>query len=165
MVLFHIPRPASNVESQATDKWYLKTAFVRYVQPMNVSPVPWSCHPPGSLREGEREWTILRLHQRSFPVFGLILCLRGGHEYSSKHRSSFFKKRNFCQYNRHSCFNWSISVERNRQELLGVAREVQNFRHLPWIIGRFWHGLAKLAGCLELHMQWARLGKLGLISE
>ena len=46
MVLFHIPRPASNVESQATDKWYLKTAFVRYVQPMNVSPVPWSCHPP-----------------------------------------------------------------------------------------------------------------------
>ena len=90
MVLFHIPRPASNVESQATDKWYLKTAFVRYVQPMNVSPVPWSCHPPGSLREGEKEWTILRLHQRSFPVFGLILCLRGGHEYSSKHRSSFF---------------------------------------------------------------------------
>ena len=164
MVLFHIPRPASNVESQATDKWYLKTAFVRYVQPMNVSPVPWSCHPPGSLREGEKEWTILRLHQRSFPVFGLILCLRGGHEYSSKHRSSFFKKRNFCQYNRHSCFNWSISVERNRQELLGVAREVQSFSS-PTRIGRFWHGLAKLAGCLELHMQWARLGKLGLISE
>ena len=138
MVLFHIPRPASNVESQATDKWYLKTAFVRYVQPMNVSPVPWSCHPPGSLREGEKEWTILRLHQRSFPVFGLILCLRGGHEYSSKHRSSFFKKRNFCQYNRHSCFNWSISVERNRQELLGVAREVQSFSSPSlnnWIIG------------------------------
>ena len=165
MVLFHIPRPASNVESLATDKWYLKTAFVGYVQPMNVSPVPWSCHPPGSLREGEKEWTILRLHQRSFPVFGLILCLQGGHEYPSKHRSSFFKKRNFCQYNRHSCFNWSISVERNRQELLGVAREVQSFSSLSWIIGRFWHGLVKLAGCLELHMQWARLGKLGLISE
>ena len=68
------------IDNRDVDKWYLKTAFIKYVQPMNDSPVPWSCHPPGSLREGEKEWTIVRLHQRSFPVFGLILCLRGGHE-------------------------------------------------------------------------------------
>ena len=128
MVLFHIPRPASNVESQATDKWYLKTAFVRYVQPMNVSLVSWSRHPPGSLREREREWTILRLHQRTFPVFGLILYLRGGHDYSLKHGSSLFKKRNLCHDKRNSCFNWSIRVETKRQELLGVAKEVQSWR-------------------------------------
>ena len=49
MVLFHIPRPASNVESQATDKWYLKTAlsgtynlWMFHLCPDLVTPqVPW----------------------------------------------------------------------------------------------------------------------------
>ena len=68
-------------------------------------------------------WTILR----SFPVFELILYLQGGHEYSSKHSSSLFNKRYLCQHTRHSCFDCSIRVEMNRQQLLGVAREVQSF--------------------------------------
>ena len=102
---------------------YLKSAFIRDIQLMNDSPVSWSRHSPGSWREGEREWTILR----SFPVFELILYLQGRHEYSSKHSSSLFNKRYLCQHTRHSCFNCSIRVEMNRQQLLGVAREVQSF--------------------------------------
>ena len=102
---------------------YLKSAFIRDIQLMNDSPVSWSRHSPGSWREGERKWTILR----SFPVFELILYLQGRHEYSSKHSSSLFNKRYLCQHTRHSCFNCSIRVEMNRQQLLGVAREVQSF--------------------------------------
>ena len=102
---------------------YLKSAFIRDIQLMNDSPVSWSRHSPGSWREGEREWTILR----SFPVFELILYLQGRHEYSSKHSSSLFNKRYLCQHTRHSCFNCSIRLEMNRQQLLGVAREVQSF--------------------------------------
>ena len=68
---------------------YLISAFIRDIQLMNDSPVSWSRHSPGSWREGEREWTILR----SFPVFELILYLQGWHEYSSKHSSSLFNKR------------------------------------------------------------------------
>ena len=102
---------------------YLISAFIRDIQLMNDSPVSWSRHSPGSWREGEREWTILR----SFPVFELILYLQGRHEYSSKHSSSLFNKRYLCQHTRHSCFNCSIRVEMNWQQLLGVAREVQSF--------------------------------------
>ena len=102
---------------------YLKSAFIRDIQLMNDSPVSWSRHSPGSWREGEREWTILR----SFPVFELILYLQGRHEYSSKHSSSLFNKRYLRQQTQHSCFNCSIRVEMNRQQLLGVAREVQSF--------------------------------------
>ena len=62
-----------------------------------------------------------------FPVFELILYLQGRHEYSSKHSSSLFNKRYLPQHTGHSCFNCSIRVEMNRQQLLGVAREVQSF--------------------------------------
>ena len=79
---------------------YLKSAFIRDIQLMNDSPVSCSRHSPGSWREGERKWTILR----SFPVFDLILYLQGRHEYSSKHSSSLFNKRYLCQHTRHSCF-------------------------------------------------------------
>ena len=106
--LFHIPRPASHVESLADDTWNQLLSGTYNL---------------GSWREGEREWTILR----SFPVFELILYLQGRHEYSLKHSSSLFNKRYLCQHTRHSCFNCSIRVEMNRQQLLGVAREVQSF--------------------------------------
>ena len=56
-----------------------------------------------------------------FPVFELILYLQGQHEYSSKHSSFLFNKRYLCQHTRHSCFNCSIRVEMNRQQLLGAV--------------------------------------------
>ena len=60
-------------------------------------------------------------------IFNSILYLQGLHEYSSKHSSSLFNKRYLPQHTGHSCFNCSIRVEMNRQQLLGVAREVQSF--------------------------------------
>ena len=142
MILFHIPRPASNGESHATDRWYLKTALVRYLQPMNISPVPWSCHPPDSLREGEREreWTIVRPHQWIFPVFGLILCLRGTHEYSSKHMSYFFNKRNSEQNLSQLMFFWVkvwVWSVKTRQILIhGISTHLQQTLNLTENIAR-----------------------------
>ena len=105
----------ASIARRKPGRQYLISAFIRDIQLMNDSPVSWSRHSPGSWREGERKWTWTYLY------------LQGRHEYSSKHSSSLFNKRYLCQHTRHSCFNCSIRVEMNRQQLLGVAREVQSF--------------------------------------
>ena len=127
----NIPKPRPIFFETETERFLPKQNFAKpkpskkwqKFRNRNVNLRSWCRHSPGSWREGEREWTILR----SFPVFELILYLQGRHEYSSKHSSSLFNKRYLCQHTRHSCFNCSIRVEMNRQQLLGVAREVQSF--------------------------------------
>ena len=119
--LFHIPRPASHVESLADDTWNQLLSGTYNLWMILLCPDLVTPQVPG---EKERESGQF---YEVFPVFELILYLQGRHEYSSKHSKSLFCKRYLCQHTRHSCFNCSIRVEMNRQQLLGVAREVQSF--------------------------------------
>ena len=78
-VLFHIPRPASHVESLADDTWNQLLSGTYNLWMILLCPDLVTPQVPG---EKERE---SRQFYEIFPVFELILYLQGRHEYSSKH--------------------------------------------------------------------------------